>query len=87
MSRTLLLRMQMTTLKKSVTYRFFAPTRRESVTAALITTPTGGTFGKVALAWLNWHLKGDKEAAKMFQGDKCKLCADPQWVTRKKKID
>jgi hypothetical protein len=47
----------------------------------------GGAFGKVALAWLNWHLKGDKEAAKMFQGDKCILCADPQWVTRKKKID
>ena len=47
----------------------------------------GGTFGKVALAWLNWQLKGNKEAAKMFQGDKCSLCADPQWVTRKKKID
>ena len=47
----------------------------------------GGTFGKVALAWLNWQLKGNKEAAKMFQGDKCSLCVDPQWVTRKKKID
>ncbi len=47
----------------------------------------GGTFGKVALAWLNWQLKGDKEAAKMFRGDKCGLCADPQWVTRKKRID
>jgi hypothetical protein len=47
----------------------------------------GGTFGKVALAWLNWQLKGNKEAAKMFQGDKCILCTDPQWVTSKKKID
>ena len=47
----------------------------------------GGTFGKVALAWLNWQLKGNKEAAKMFQGDKCSLCIDPQWVTRQKKID
>ena len=47
----------------------------------------GGPFGKVTLAWLNWQLKGNKEAAKMFQGDKCSLCADPQWVTRKKKID
>jgi dienelactone hydrolase len=47
----------------------------------------GGTFGKVALAWLNWQLKGNKEAAKMFKGDKCNLCADPQWVSRKKKID
>jgi hypothetical protein len=32
-------------------------------------------------------LKGNKEAAKMFQGEKCGLCADPQWVIRKKKID
>jgi hypothetical protein len=47
----------------------------------------GGTFGKVALAWLNWQLKGNKEAAKIFKGDRCSLCADPQWVTRKKKID
>jgi hypothetical protein len=47
----------------------------------------GGTFGKVTLAWLDWQLKGDKEAAKMFQGDKCGLCTDPQWVTRKNKID
>jgi dienelactone hydrolase len=47
----------------------------------------GGTFGQVTLAWLNWQLKGNKEAAKMFQGDKCSLCVDPQWVTRKKKID
>jgi dienelactone hydrolase len=47
----------------------------------------GGTFGKVALAWLDWQLKGKKEAATMFQGAKCSLCADPKWVTRKKKID
>jgi hypothetical protein len=47
----------------------------------------GGTFGKVALAWLDWQLKRNKEAAKMFQGDKCSLCTDPKWVTHKKKID
>ena len=47
----------------------------------------GGAFGKVALAWLNWQLKGDKEAAKMFQGGKCGLCGNPQWVIQKKKID
>jgi hypothetical protein len=46
----------------------------------------GGTFGKVALAWLDWQLKGSKEAAKMFQGDKCSLCVDPQWVIHKKMI-
>jgi hypothetical protein len=49
--------------------------------------PDGGAFGKVSLAWLDWQLKGSKEAAKVFQGNQCSLCADPQWVTRKKKID
>jgi hypothetical protein len=47
----------------------------------------GGAFGKITLAWLNWQLKGNREAAKMFQGDRCSLCADTQWVIRKKKID
>jgi hypothetical protein len=50
--------------------------------------PDGGAFGEVALAWLDWQLKGDKEAAKMFRGDKCSLCADPKWVVvGKKNID
>lgn len=49
--------------------------------------PNGGAFGKVALAWLDWQLKRSKEAARMFQGDQCGLCIDPQWVIRKKKID
>jgi dienelactone hydrolase len=49
--------------------------------------PDGGAFGKVALAWLDWQLKGSKESEKMFRGDQCGLCTDPQWVTRKKKIE
>ena len=49
--------------------------------------PNGGAFGKVALAWLDWQLQGSKEAAKMFRGEKCSLCTDPQWGIRKKKID
>jgi dienelactone hydrolase len=49
--------------------------------------PDGGAFGKVALAWLDWQLKGSKKASKVFQGNNCSLCADKQWVTRKKKID
>jgi hypothetical protein len=47
----------------------------------------GGTFGKVALSWFDWQLKGSKEAAKMFQGDKCTLCTDSKWIVHKKKID
>ena len=30
--------------------------------------PHGGEFTVVALAWLQWQLKGDKKAAKMFEG-------------------
>ncbi|MBN1568645.1 MAG: hypothetical protein JXA73_12430 [Acidobacteria bacterium] len=47
----------------------------------------GGAFGKVTLSWLNGQLKGNKESARMFEGDKCRLCVDLQWITRKKKID
>ncbi|NOT59671.1 MAG: alpha/beta hydrolase, partial [Acidobacteria bacterium] len=47
----------------------------------------GGEFGKVAVAYLNWRLKGDKQAAKMFVGEKCGLCTDKNWHVSKKKID
>ena len=30
--------------------------------------PHGGEFGKVAVTWFDWQLKGDQEAAKMFTG-------------------
>lgn len=49
--------------------------------------PNGGSFGKVALAWLDWQLKGDRKAAQMFQGDACGLCNDTQWVVQKKRIE
>lgn len=41
--------------------------------------PNGGDFARVAVAMLNWQLKGDKEASKMFLGANCGLCQDPQW--------
>jgi len=31
--------------------------------------PHGGEFAKVATAWYQWQLKGDKEAGKMFTGN------------------
>ena len=34
--------------------------------------PHGGEFTVVALAWLNWQLKGDKEAAKLFKNGELK---------------
>jgi dienelactone hydrolase len=47
----------------------------------------GGDFGKVGVAWLDWRLKGDAEAGRMFLGPSCGLCTDPKWVVRKKNID
>ena len=46
----------------------------------------GGDFGKVGVAWLNWRLKGDATAARMFLGPHCGLCTDPKWVVEQKNL-
>jgi hypothetical protein len=48
--------------------------------------PHGGEFAKVATAWLQWQLKGDKQAAKMFEGDPCGVAQMPGWKVEKKNI-
>ena len=48
--------------------------------------PNGGEFGKVAVAWLKWQLKGDETAKKMFSGSDCGLCKDTEWEYKKKKM-
>jgi hypothetical protein len=48
--------------------------------------PHGGEFTTVALAWLDWNLKGDNDAAKMFQGDPPGLAKNPAWKVEKKNI-
>jgi len=45
--------------------------------------PHGGEFTVPALAWLQWRLKGDKEAAKMFTGDVCGLSLRDGWTAEK----
>lgn len=45
--------------------------------------PHGGEFSVVALAWLNWQLKGDKTAAKMFIGSDCELASRKDWTIDK----
>ena len=49
--------------------------------------PHGGEFAIVASAWLKWQLKGDEEAAKMFQGDPCGVAQMEGWKVQKKNID
>ena len=45
--------------------------------------PHGGEFSVVALAWLQWQLKGDKKAAKMFKGKNCELSKRQGWTLEK----
>lgn len=48
--------------------------------------PNGGEFAGVAVAWLNWRLKGDAKSAKVFTGPDCGLCVNPRWVVSRKGI-
>ena len=45
--------------------------------------PHGGEFTVVAQAWLDWQLKGDAEAAKMFVGKDCGLSKREKWTIEK----
>jgi dienelactone hydrolase len=49
--------------------------------------PNGGEFGKVAVAWLQWQLKKDETAGKMFSGQSCGLCKDAKWKFEKKRME
>ncbi len=48
--------------------------------------PHGGEFSVVALAWLDWQLKGDQQAAKMFVGKNCDLSKRKDWTIEKNKM-
>lgn len=49
--------------------------------------PGGGAFGRVAVDWMRWQLQGDADAGKTFTGPACRLCTDPAWHVRRKKIE
>lgn len=48
--------------------------------------PHGGDYAKVATAWLNWWLKGDNEAAKMFTGSEPGVGKMPGWSYQRKNL-
>jgi len=48
--------------------------------------PHGGEFATVATAWLQWQLRGDKDAANMFLGEPCGLAKRESWRVEKKNI-
>lgn len=48
------------------------------------TDPNGGDWARVATGWLNWRLKRDGKAGRMFAGASCGLCLDPRWTVVRK---
>ncbi len=42
----------------------------------------GGAYAEMAAKWLEWQLKGDQGAAKMFTGPDCGYCVDKAWTVK-----
>jgi len=49
--------------------------------------PNGGQAAQVVVNWLNWQLRQDVNASRMFLGEACGLCRDSQWTFEKKGLD
>jgi len=48
--------------------------------------PNGGRAAQVAVAWLDWQLRGDDNAKHWFVGAECGLCTDKQWTIERKNL-
>lgn len=48
--------------------------------------PNGGRAAQVAVAWLQWQLRGDQKAKAWFVGPQCGLCTDKQWTIETKNL-
>jgi len=46
--------------------------------------PNGGAEAQVVRTWLDWQLRKDGSAAKMFEGQHCGLCEKPGWTIASK---
>ncbi|HLB30890.1 MAG TPA: hypothetical protein VJN91_05115, partial [Gammaproteobacteria bacterium] len=49
--------------------------------------PNGGPAAQVVVKWLDWQLRGDVEAGRLFRGKDCGLCRDPAWSLKTKGLD
>jgi hypothetical protein len=49
--------------------------------------PNGGAAAQVVVRWLDWRLRGDREAGRTFVGAKCGLCTDGKWTFETKNFD
>jgi arabinogalactan endo-1,4-beta-galactosidase/dienelactone hydrolase len=52
--------------------------------AGTYSRPHGGEYTPVALAWLDWQLKGREDASEMFLGEDSTLKRDPEWSVETK---
>ena len=48
--------------------------------------PNGGAAASVAVSWLDWQLRGDRQSAGRFVGENCGLCQDAQWSLQRKQF-
>jgi hypothetical protein len=46
--------------------------------------PNGGRASEIVVDWLDWQLRGDASASRMFVGSDCGLCNDPVWSFKSK---
>lgn len=46
----------------------------------------GGELSPIAVAWLDWQLKGNKTAGTLFTGADCGLCTNAHWHIQKKNM-
>lgn len=46
--------------------------------------PYGGDAAIFDVNWLNWQLRGDRDAAKLFTGADCGLCRNSKWKLERK---
>ncbi len=59
----------------------FYGARHNAGHTATVYHPGGGEYANVASNWLRYHFKGDQEAGRMFVGQNCSLCTNPNWET------
>jgi hypothetical protein len=62
----------------------FYGARENAGHTATVFHPGGGEYANVAANWLRWQFKKNAEAAKMFVGDDCSLCTNPNWDVESK---
>lgn len=65
----------------------FYGARHDAGHSATVFHPGGGEFANVAVQWLQFVLKTDRDAARTFVGAGCGLCTNDTWDTDSKRLD